>query len=271
MSRPRPVPTLSPLILLWVLGLALMACESPVEWQGDTRPPKAPSDSLITYYRTRHFVFFYDSSAFNKAEVIANGKEKEAHLSRINSELNVAFDGEIMVRLIHSTDEPWSGEAFFEKPYFIQETRSYFVIDPGHEVAHIISFETMGVPKLRFFLEGLAVAHELDPNPKWARLCRYDITEESVAEDLQHTGQILSSYDVNYPLAGAYVEWLEQTFGIERFKDFYWDLAQFSYSTYESICLRDFGVEASELHQRFIDERLKPARGSKYCGYNSTP
>ncbi len=250
---------------LLVCGWLLSSCDSPVQWISGDLPNGPPQDSLLTYYRTEHFVFFYDAVAYVKSQVIANGKVKEAHLKRIESELGVQFRGEIMVRLIQSTQGNWSGEAFPEKPYLIQETRSYFQIDPGHEVAHVVSFETMGIPKYRFLVEGLAVAHELFSQPKWTRDCVDLMRGESLLNDLQAVTEITASEQVNYPLAGAFVEWLEEAYGVEEFKSFYRDLSTFSYSGFESICQRDLGIPSDSLYQRFITNRTGLAKGSKYC------
>jgi hypothetical protein len=71
---------------------------------------------------------------------------------------------------------------------------------------------------------------------------------------------------VDYDLAAAYVEWLEQRFGMERFRDFYRDLSHFPQSSISSLAYRNFGKDEDELHGEFIATRLRMADGSKYCG-----
>ena len=138
----RPLSAAIGAACLLAMSLALAGCGNPVAW--DDRP--ARTDSLINYHRTPHFVFFYDINSYLRNEIEANGKTKEAHLARLESELGVSFDKEIMVRLISESGENWSGQAYPREPYFIQETRGYFVQDNGHEIAHIVSFETLGFP-----------------------------------------------------------------------------------------------------------------------------
>jgi hypothetical protein len=246
-----------------VAAALLIACGNPVAWQG---APSTGADSLVNYYRTPHFVFFYDTSVYRRSEVVANGKAKEAHLKRITSELAVSFDKEIMVRLISASGDNWSGQAYPREPYFIQEDRDYFVSDNGHEIVHIVSFETMGFPNNRFFVEGLAAAHELSDQPKWTRLCFGFSDSSQVAEALARVFDVTTSPEVNYALAGAYVEWLEQKFGIETFKAFYVALGTFDYSSTASLCERYFGMEVESLHAAFIKERFNMALGSRYCG-----
>ena len=119
----------------------------------------------------------------------------------------------------------WAGLAYPTEPYFIEETRAYFVIDKGHEVAHIVSFEALGkAARYRFFVEGLAAAHELDDRPKWARRCGASWRWSSIPDALDRMTLAQSSENVDYALAAAYVEWLETEFGMERFKNFYRDL-----------------------------------------------
>lgn len=245
------------------LTLALAGCGNPVGWEGGL----ARQDSLVNYYRTPHFVFFYDTSVYGRAEIVANGKAKEAHLVRIESELGVSFGKEIMVRLISESGENWSGQAYPREPYFIQETRNYFIGDNGHEIAHIVSYETLGFPGFRFFVEGLAAAHELDARPKWARLCGGGGDSLQVVGKLASMALARTSEQVDYALAAAYVEWMEEEFGMERFKAFYRDLGVFTYSSLASICGRDFGMTDAEMHGRFFSRRYRQAIGSKYCGH----
>lgn len=259
-------PALAFLGLTALLSALLTAgCENPAAWEPDAT---ASPDSLINYYRTPHFVFLYDTAVYRREEVIANGKVKEAHLKRITGELEVSFDKEIVVRLVSDLGETWAGLAHPTEPYFIEETRSYFLSDNGHEVAHIVSFEALGkAARYRFFVEGLAAAHELDDRPKWARLCNASFRWISIPVVLDEMTLAQRSESVDYALAAAYVEWLETEFGMERFKDFYRDLQVYMESSYASLVLRHFDVEPGELHRRFDEEVAGPAERSKYCAY----
>lgn len=264
-----PVPgakALAPLASLALLmSLLASGCENPVAWRVSSLSRK---DSLINYYRTPHFVFFFDTSVYSMPEVISNGKAKEAHLQRINKELGVSFEKEIMVRLISESGQNWSGQAYPREPYFIQETRDYFVEDNGHEVVHIVSFETLGLPWLRFFVEGLAAAHELDARPKYARLCGIRADPEELPGILERMIGATISENVNYELAAAYVEWLEVEFGLETFKSFYQELAGNPNYDWTKICIHHFGIHPEQLHERFSSERFTMARNSRYCAGN---
>lgn len=250
------------ILSVFIASLLLGGCGNPVTWND---PDGGGRDSLVNYHRTRHFVFFYDISVYSKGEIIANGKTKEAHLDRINAELGVTFDKEIMVRLISESGSTWSGQAFPREPYFIQETRDYFVEDNGHEIAHIISFEALGFPESHFFLEGLAAAHELDSEPKLSRLCGSDLDSSELFAILKTQFPEPVSSKVDYALAAAYVEWLEVKFGMERFRAFYRDMGDFPGSSISSLCYRNFGMYEDELHGEFISKRYKPAMRSKTC------
>ena len=243
----------------------LLACGNPVTWQEDSSPVR--DDSGVGEYRTEHFVFLYDPLYFRRDLVEANGKAKEAHLERINSEMGVDFDGIIMVRLTSELGPTRSGEAYFNEPYFISESWRYFVQDNGHEVAHIVSFATLGRPgPRRFYVEGLAAAHELDSRPKLSRLCYYFWDEEELEALLLEQGEAERSELVNYALAAAFVEWLEEVFGMDAFKEFYQDLSRFPESSLSSLYERNFGLDQSGIHRRFIQERYLKLRGSKDCG-----
>lgn len=243
------------------LAVSLSGCGNPVAWE----EPRERQDSLINYYRTPHFVFFYDINSYLRREIEANGNTKEAHLKRIESELGVSFDKEIMVRLISESGENWSGQAYPREPYFIQETRDYFVRDNGHEIVHIVSFETLGFPDRRMFVEGLAAAHELDARPKWTRLCYTGMDSTGAFRSLGQMINTKVSENVDYDLAGAFVEWLEDEFGMEAFKAFYRDLSTFPRSSVSSLYARDFGLNEDALHGRFISERFNLVNAGKYC------
>jgi hypothetical protein len=251
------------LLLAAGLGLSLLSgCGDSVSYEnGET----GGGDSVVNFHRTRHFLFVYDTTFYTRAEIEANGRTKEAHLARIEKELGVSFDKEILVRLISESGASWSGQAYPQEPYFIQETRGYFIQDNGHEIVHIVSFETLGFPGARFFVEGLAAAHELDPKPKWARLCGFQMDSSRMMETLKDMATVGVSERVDYALAAAYVEWMEQEFGLARFRAFYGDLATFYGSSLSSISLRDLGVEEDELHGRFIHARYLSSTRSKYC------
>lgn len=252
-------------MLLGGLAAALLpGCENPVTWQEDPSPPM--DDPELGEYRTEHFVYLYDTRYFRSDLVVANGKAKEAHLERINGELQVSFDGTIIVRLTSELGPTRSGEAYANLPYFISESWDYFIHDDGHEIAHIVSFATMGFPNpYRFFVEGLAAAHELDSRPKLVRLCRYYWEREEIDLLLAEQGQVLQSGLVNYHLAAAFVEWLEQEFGMDAFKRFYRDLETFPASSLSSLYGSHFGIDQSGLHRRFIEEKYLKLRGSKAC------
>lgn len=243
------------------LAVNLSGCGNPVAWE----EPPGGADSLINYYRTPHFVFFYDINSYLRREIEANGKTKEAHLKRIESELGVSFDKEIMVRLISESGQNWSGQAYPREPYFIQETRNYFVQDNGHEIVHIVSFETLGLPEKRMFVEGLAAAHELDARPKWTRLCYSEMDSTDAFRFLGEMVDARVSEIVDYDLAGAFVEWLEEEFGMEVFKAFYRDLSAFPGSSVSSLYARNFGLNEDRLHGRFISERFNMVNAGKYC------
>lgn len=244
-----------------VLAVSLSGCGNPVAWE---EPPER-TDSLINYFRTPHFVFFYDINYYQRREIEANGNTKEAHLKRIESELGVSFDKEIMVRLISESGQNWSGQAYPREPYFIQETRNYFLQDDGHEIVHIVSFETLGFPDQRMFVEGLAAAHELDAKPKWARLCYSGMDSTDVFQALGQMIDARVSESVDYALAAAFVEWLEEEFGMEDFKAFYRDLSAFPGSSVSSLYARNFGLNEDALHGRFVSERFNKVNAGKYC------
>jgi PKD repeat protein len=249
-------------ILLFTFAIMVMGgCGNPITFSESNQG--APRDSLVNYYRTHHFVFFYDTSVYSHAEITSNGATKEAHLARIDKELGVSFDKEIMVRLISNSGQNWSGQAYPREPYFIQETRDYFTQDNGHEIVHIVS----GFPAQRFFVEGLAAAHELAPLPKWTRLCSVLGDSSQVLEVLTAMTDVGVSDQVDYTLAAAYVEWLEDTFGLERFKRFYRDLSEFRNSGVSSLYFRNFGAAEEDIHKRFISERFNMAMGSRYCAH----
>lgn len=246
------------------LALAFLACENPVTW--NEKPADEGRDTLLGQYRTGHFVYLYDTKWFRENQIIANGKSKEAHLERICRELKVSFHKEIMVRLTSTLGRTHTGEAYLNEPYFITESLDYFHQDNGHEIAHIVSFEALGKPdRRRFFLEGVAAAHELDSEPKLHRLCGHHLDSWEMESFLESNTESTRSADVDYDVAAAFVEWLELEFGMERFKTFYRDLETFQESSLSSLYEKNFGLTATALHGKFVAERFAPLQGSRHC------
>lgn len=253
--------------MFFFIVFCLTSCNLILDNNSSSPQAGDPDNPKILSYQTKHFIFLFMDNTFAMADVIANGKVKEAHLTRINSELNVNFSGQIIVRLIESSGE-WGGRAHPQMPYLIQETKQYFIRDSGHEVVHAVVFETLGHPSFSFFVEGLAVAHELSDIPRWYNICRHNYSESELYEKLDKMLLANKSEDIDYPIAGAYVQWMEREFGLEPFKTFYQDLSHGNLKVLENAVSKNFGLSVEKLNKSFYTKQWVPAHQTRQCkGY----
>ena len=94
-----------------------------------------------------------------------------------------------------------------------------------HEDAHIISYNTLGIPNIAFLREGLAMFFDKGylgiDNHSWVRYFisknRYISLKELIVNE--HFYKI--SHFITYTIAGAFVDYLICTFGVDNFKQFY--------------------------------------------------
>lgn len=205
-----------------------------------------------------NYIFHYikDSLGEKDIENIINIQEQcNKHISKV---LKVSMKGKIKYFLCNSREEvgvsygdnePCSGFSRMPNEIWAVYNEKNKCIG-YHEDAHIISYNTLGVPESAFIREGLAMYFDrvwfgIDNNfwvHEYLKRNKYvSITDLINNKEFSKYSDILT-----YPIAGAFTEYLISLFGIERFKGFYVQLSS----------LRNIGFEKNfkEVFQQSVEE-----------------
>lgn len=173
-------------------------------------------------YTTEHFRIHFRECDYSLQEVKRFGEKKERLLRYINTALAVEFNTVIDTYLFISGSNPF---ATLTKKTF--ESCSYIHSDCGHEIVHVVTFETLGYSCSRFLIEGFAEAIELDFDHSNA-IVRFVAHAKAVGKDKDlpiaekisnNSSFIVCPYD--YDMAGGFVKYLMCRWNIETVKEFY--------------------------------------------------
>lgn len=182
---------------------------------------------------SKNYIFSYnkDSIAYKDIEKII--ETQEFCYNFICKYLDVSMKEKIhyylcespkQVGQIYGDNEPCN--AFASKPNKVYAVYNEDIKCVGfHEDAHIISYNTLGIPNIAFLREGLAMFFDKGylgiDNYSWVRYFlsknRYISLKELIVNE--HFYKI--SHFITYTIAGAFVDYLICTFGVDNFKQFY--------------------------------------------------
>lgn len=141
------------------------------------------------------------------------------------------------------------------------ENKIYAVYNPDvkcigfHEDTHLIS-ATLGIPQSEFLLEGLAMFFDKTwwglQNERWA--CYYKTKSQDISIKSMLETKDFYSFDcmISYPIAGAFIQFLIDRYGLERFKTLYQYPGSDYINTFESIYPASF----SDIESAFWCEML---------------
>ncbi|EQB86261.1 hypothetical protein M918_15090 [Clostridium sp. BL8] len=121
-----------------------------------------------------------------------------------------------------------------------------------HEDAHIISYNTISRPKQAFLREGLAMFYDKVwwgiPNYAWAKYFLSNGIYLHIKELLVNDNFYKHNDVITYPVAGAFVEYLILSFGIESFKTFYSSVGEDFDSAFKTV----FDYSIKHIEDKFI-------------------
>lgn len=205
---------------------------------------------------SEHYVFHYRKGSLAEKEIDRIAQKQEDSFSKICHILNVSYPDRIhyyftdspnaISRAVWGEDFPCNGVALCgrNKIYAVYTEKIRCI--GAHEDTHLISF-LINYPESDFVVEGLAVAlHGLWwglPNETWASyyMEKYpDLLIESLFDN-----DVFSKVDsvIAYPVAGAFTQFLMDTFSVERYLKLY----KYSGSEYSEFALSLFGISLSEI------------------------
>ena len=198
-----------------------------------TDEEKFEQDKTKTY-ATKHYVFHYKDGCLAEKEIQTISETQENAFSKICCMLNIVYPEPInyfftdspteIGRIIWQQDLPCNGVAICgrNKIYAVY-TEDIKCIGP-HEDTHLISF-LINYPKSDFVVEGLAMLFDGlwwgVPNEMWAAYYKNKYSELSVKSMFDNNSFSEVGCVIAYPIAGAFTKFLIDTFGIERYLDFY--------------------------------------------------
>lgn len=214
-------------------------------------------------FESAHYVFHYEPGSLAEKEIREIADTQEASFEKICSTLHVAYPERInyyftdapveIGRLIWNEDTPCNGVAICgENKIYAVYTEDTKCIG-SHEDTHLISF-LINYPESDFVVEGLAMAFD---GTWWSVHCE---TWASYYKTKHPDLSVSALFDNNtfaeigcvtgYPIAGAFTKFLTDTFGAERYLDFY----KYGGCEYGDAVQSIFGKPMAEIEALFWDK-----------------
>ncbi len=209
---------------------------------------------------TEHYVFHYRKGSLAEKEIQTIAQKQEAVFSKICCILNVTYPERIdyyftdcpnaIGRAVWEEDFPCNGVALCgrNKIYAVYTEKIRCI--GAHEDTHLISL-LINYPESDFVVEGLAVAlHGLWwglPNETWAAYYMEKYADLSIESLFDNDAFAKIDSVITYPIAGAFTQFLMDTFSMERYLDLY----QYDGCEYSEAVLSLFGVSLSEIEILF--------------------
>ena len=184
-------------------------------------------------HTTKHYVFTYKEDSLAAKDIKKIAKIQEECLTKISNTLKVSFTEKIKYYLLESAkeigklygiNEPINGFAVWgENKIYALYNDKIKCIGP-HEDTHLISF-VINTPKSNFIVEGLAMYFDekwwgLD-NDVWASYYKANNKDLSISNLLSNEEFDSLNCEITYPIAGSFVKYLINRFGVDKFIQLY--------------------------------------------------
>jgi len=217
----------------FIFLFALSACAA-----DDYRPTSLPDSALrtppaLTYayrdwlqYESKHFLFHCDPKSPLAGRIRGHADMYDKIFEEISQVLGVQLNEKIRVYLYasHEAFSRESGESLYvgRVSRRLMEIHESPFVPPGHEMAHLLADHIGPVyPEYPLLTEGLAVYFEGSDRQKKLHgiakdyLLRKELTS---LEPLKDRFRDLKPA-MTYPVAGSFVKYLIDTYGLEKFKE----------------------------------------------------
>lgn len=185
-------------------------------------------------YTTAHYVFHYQKGSLAEKEIQTISETQEEAFSKICSTLNVVYPERINYYftdspkaigcVIWNEDIPCNGVAVCGKNKIYAVHIENIKCIGSHEDTHLISF-LINYPESDFVVEGLAMSFDGlwwgIPNETWVSYYKTQYPNLSVKALFDNNVFAEIGCVIAYPIAGAFTKFLIDTFGMERYLDFY--------------------------------------------------
>ena len=185
-------------------------------------------------YATEHYVFHYQKGSLAEKEIKTISETQEDAFSKICCTLNIVYPEPInyyftdspkaIGRVIWNEDLPCNDVALCGRNKIYAVYTENIKCIGSHEDTHLISF-LMNYPESDFVVEGLAMSFDGlwwgVPNEIWVSYYNTKHPDLSVKTLFDNNAFAETGCVIAYPIAGAFTKFLIDTFGIERYLDFY--------------------------------------------------
>ena len=190
-------------------------------------------DKLTRTKETEHYVFRFAAGSMAEQDMDAMINEQEQAYSELTVLFGFALPKKIEYFLLASPEEngeilreffdmePFPMNGFCIAPNYIFAVYNENIRCVGaHEVTHLFS-DTLCMPKSQFLHEGLAMYADRSfwgkPNREWVREFLKNGSYVSVRDLASDERFDASPSEITYPIAGAFIGFLIERFGMKRF------------------------------------------------------
>lgn len=211
-------------------------------------------------YHSEHYIFHYPSGSLAEKDILLIAETQEACFLKICSLLQVQYPEKINYYLTESPLEIgrvlWDEGTACNGVALCGRNKVYAVYSEqikcigAHEDTHLISF-LLNFPESDFIVEGLAMAVDglwwSVPNEVWTAYYKTKHTELSVSALFDNDVFAECGCVVTYPIAGAFTKFVIDTYGIDRYIEFY----KYSGTEYDIIFPAIFGSPLQDIEAAF--------------------
>ena len=206
-----------------------------------------------------HYIFHYHESSIAENMIDEIVEEQEYCFNHISKVLNIDFRSKINYYLCNSADEVGvlygdnePCNAFARKPNNIFAVFNKEVKCIGyHEDAHILSYSIATPPQV-FIREGLAMYFDKHhwgiSNSNWVSFFIHSDRYISISNLTSDDEFYKNPWNITYPIAGAFTDYIITLYGIEKYIAFYKILGTNFNANFYNV----FGIDISEFELSFI-------------------
>lgn len=215
--------------------------------------------NILNIKESEHYTFHYHKNSIAENMIDKIIEQQEYCFNHISRVLDIDFNTKINYYLCNSSEEVGSlyGDnepcnAFARKPNEIFAVFNEKIQCIGyHEDSHILSYSISTPPQV-FIREGLAMYFDKHhwgiSNSNWVS---YFIESEkyiNISNLISNEEFYKNPWNITYPIAGAFTDYIITTYGIEKYREFY----KFIDVDFRVCFYNVFGIDIDEFEIDFI-------------------
>ena len=208
---------------------------------------------------SEHYIFHYHKNSIAENMIDEIVQEQEYCFNHISKVLSTDFNIKINYYLCNSAEEVGAlyGDndpcnAFARKPNSIFAVFNEDVKCIGyHEDSHILSYSIATPPQV-FVREGLAMYFDKHhfgiSNSNWVAYFMYSDKYINISNLISNDEFYKNPWNITYPIAGAFTDYIITTYGIDKYIEFYKALDTNFNDNFYNV----FGIDVNEFEVNFI-------------------